>query len=131
MLRNCQLDDSFVVRDTVTVADVLDAGACIEGVLAFIDRRKNRPIAADSSQVRDRDGYIARASRRDGSGSGSGYGYGDGDGYGYGDGYGSGYGYGDGYGYGYGYGYGSGYGYGDGYGDGYGYGYGYGEEVSR
>ena len=96
----------------VTVIDVLDAGACIDGVLQFIAANGMR-IECDSGEFDEP--YIQQAANGDGDGDGYGYGYGygygngngNGDGYGYGNGNGDG--YGDGYGYGYGYGYGNGY----------------------
>ncbi len=103
--------------ERVTVVDVLDTGACYDGVKAWV--LKNRLIAGDT-KLYVADEYIARAACADGYGNGDGYGYGDG----YGDGNGYGNGNGDGYGYGYGYGNGNGDGYGYGYGDGNGDGYG-------
>ena len=90
------------VRDRVTVVDVLDAGACIDGVKDFI-LLHSMQIAGN---LRDHlsDLWITRAAHCDGHGDGDGDGDGDG--------------YGDGYGYGYGYGYGDGYGNGIGDGDG-------------
>ena len=80
----------------VTVVDVLDAGACIDGVLQFIAANGMR-IECDSGEFDEP--YIQAAKLNgdgDGYGDGYGYGYDDGDGYGYGDVYGYGYGYGDG-----------------------------------
>jgi hypothetical protein len=91
-------------RETVTVVDVIETGACIDGVKEWLEKNQ-RQIAGPTEKYRS-NGYIVKASHADG------YGYGDGDG--------------DGYGYGDGDGDGDGYGYGDGDGDGYGYGYGYG-----
>ena len=109
-------------QERVTVCDVLDNGACIDGVLQWVDEHKViadipsrypepeivRAACADGNG----NGYGDGNGSGDGYGDGSGYGYGDGSGYGSGDGSGYGSGYGDGYGYGYGSG--SGYGYGDG-----------------
>jgi hypothetical protein len=92
-------------QPTVTVCDVLDAGACLEGVKKFIANTHGNPIAGGISEHRDRDGFIANAAHADGSG----YGYGSGDGSGSGSGSGSGYGYGSGDGSGYGYGSGDGF----------------------
>ena len=91
--------------DVVTVVDVLDTGACLDGVVDWVARHHGR-IAGNP--VAHQNTWIAKAARLSGSGSGYGYGYGSG--------YGSGSGSGDGYGSGYGYGDGSGYGSGDGYG---------------
>ena len=96
----------------VTVVDVLDAGACIDGVLQFIAANGMR-IECDSGEFDEP--YIQQAKLNgygDGYGDGYGNGYGNGNGNGDGDGNGNGDGNGDGYGYGYGYGYGDGYGYG-------------------
>ncbi len=103
----------------ITVIDVLEGGACYEGVVAAVNDSGGR-IAGDASDIVAAGGATYAAL--------DGYGYGDGDG----DGYGYGYGDGDGYGYGYGYGYGDGdgYGSGDGYGYGDGDGYGSGEQVT-
>jgi hypothetical protein len=102
-------------RPVVTVVDVLEDGACVDGVIEWVE--ENGGVIAGAAADHDNE-HIEQASRADGygSGSGSGSGYGSGDGYGYGSGSGSGYGSGDGYGYGYGSGSGSGSGYG--YGDG-------------
>jgi hypothetical protein len=70
-------------RDTVTVIDVLESGACVDGIrdwLAVI------PIISGPTGLHVHNQYIANAANADGYGDG--YGYGDGDGYGYG--YGSG-----------------------------------------
>ena len=93
--------------DVVTVVDVLDTGACLDGVVDWVARHHGRIAGNPVLHTNTR---IAKAARL--SGSGSGYGYGSGDGYGYGSGYGygDGSGSGDGYGYGYGDGDGSGYG---------------------
>ena len=90
--------------DRVTVIDVLDTGACFDGVRDWINRNGGL-IAGDPSKFTDVE-WIQKAANRNGSGNGYGNGYGDGNGYGYGSGYGSGNGYGDGYGYGNGDGYG-------------------------
>ena len=68
----------------VTVVDVLDAGACIDGVLQFIAANGMR-IECDSGEFDEP--YIQAAKLNgdgDGYGDGYGYGYGDGDGFGYG-----------------------------------------------
>ena len=88
----------------ITVIDVLDAGACIDGVLEYVDATK--VIAGDAVESSLTRGWVQKVQ----SGNGDGYGDGNGNGNGYGDGNGYGNGYGDGYGYGNGYGYG----YGDG-----------------
>ena len=87
---------SLAYRPTVTVVDVLDAGACIDGVKRFLLDAGGRIAGATDQLMKAFDeegrGWVAKASNADGDGYGDGYGYGDGDGYG--DGY--GYGYGDG-----------------------------------
>ena len=112
---NTHHDDWWTYRPRVTAADLLDAGACAEGVGKAVLRHRASAVETQDHLEED---WVRKASRFDGYGygSGSGYGYGDGDGYGSGDGSGYGYGYGDGDGYGSGDG--SGYGYGSGYGDG-------------
>jgi len=115
---------SWLPLDRVTVIDVLESGACWEGVRDYI--LATRVIAAEPIDTTKTEGRLRVVSKRDGTGTGTGYGYGSGHSCGDGDGYGTGYGdgYGDGYGYGDGDGYGTGYdtGYGDGDGDGDGYG---------
>lgn len=78
------------IRERVTVIDVLEEGACWEGVRRWVERegRIAGPVAAEADE------HILRAARLDGYGSGYGDGDGSGDGYGYGSG--DGYGYGDG-----------------------------------
>ena len=80
----------------VTVIDVLETGACIDGVFKFVADHAGR-IECDSAEF-PHEAHIQEAAGIDGNG------YGDGDGYGYGNGYGYGYGYGDGDGNGDGYG---------------------------
>ena len=94
---------------TVTVVDVLDAGACIGGVKGWVVKNRGKIAGAPGDVRGEHSRRVLLAANADGGG-----GYGDG--YGYGGGYGDG-GYGDGGG-----GYGDGYG--DGGGDGYGGGYG-------
>ena len=82
------------LSDRITVADFLDAGACIEGVSKFVAEtgRLAGPVSELSGEAKkffDGDGY------GDGDGDGDGDGNGDDDGYGYGDGNGDGDGYGD------------------------------------
>lgn len=84
-------------RPTVTVVDVLDAGACISGVLGFVEKH-NGVIVAETAKFSKKSEWIAKATNADGYGNGNGYGDGNGDGNGYGDGDGDGYGYGYGYG---------------------------------
>ena len=86
-------------REIVTVVDVLETGACLDGVAEFV--LKNGGMI--SARVSDFPGntYIHRAGNGYGNGYGYGYGIGYGIGYGDGDGYGTGYGDGDGYGDGY------------------------------
>ena len=62
--------------ERVTVCDVLDTGACLRGVVQYIQSHDNEIAGAvDASNQ-----YIATACALDGYGYG--YGYGDGDGYG-------------------------------------------------
>jgi hypothetical protein len=93
-------------RERITVVDVLDSGACMEGVQDWLIRNRRQIAGPTEDHVGNE--YIAAASHSNGDGNGDG----DGDGDGYGNGY--GYGYGDGDGDGDGYGYGDGYGDGDG-----------------
>ena len=65
----------------VTVIDVLETGACIDGVLKFVDHAGR--IECDSAEF-PHEAHIQEAAGIDGYGKG----YGDGDGYGYGYGYG-------------------------------------------
>ena len=103
-------------KPTISAADLLQAGACLEGVCVAVIKHKTLVIDTPTALALAGEDiqYVELASGSDG------YGYGDGNSYGYGNG--NGYGYGYGYGNGYGYGYGNGYG--DGYGDGYGASYG-------
>ena len=84
------------VKAQITPDDVIRAGACADGVYAWI-KEHGSPTAVDvrvalkASDINEQN-YIERAANLDGYGDG--YGYGDGDGYG--DGYGYGYGNGDG-----------------------------------
>jgi len=103
-----------IFQETVTVADVLEAGACFEGVARW--------VLAHAGQIAGPTGKNLHVEFVEQGSCANGYGNGNGNGNGYGNGYGNGDGYG--YGYGYGDGYGNGYGDGDGYGNGYGYGYG-------
>lgn len=139
-------------RTEVSAADLLDAGACLFGVLSAAVRHGLARPTPDALRIAgDHRDFVLAASRAGGHGYGSGCGYSDesgdgyssgtglgrmlkggvchgcGDGYFDGDGAGSGGGYGDGVGYGDwdGLGVGVGYGYGDGYGGGYGHGYGH------
>src|SRR5689334_10149468 len=108
------------VRDRLTAFDLLEAGACFDGVRDAV--ASHGILAAPTSRCLKVAGgdakHVIDAAFLDGSGSGSGYGYGDGSGSG--DGYGSGYGSGSGSGSGCGSGccYGSGCGAGPGHGDG-------------
>ena len=106
--------NAFAYRETVTVVDVLDTGACIDGVMTFVEKIGGAIIG----RARDflTNVWIQSAANNRGDGYGDGYGSGSGSGYGCGDGYGDGYGDGSGYGDDYGDGYGDCYG--DGYGDG-------------
>ena len=83
----------WVPLDVVTVVDVLDTDACLDGVVRWVAKNQGR-IAGNP--VSRKNAWIAQAARLSGSGTGSGDGYGYGDGSGSGDGYGSGYGDGDG-----------------------------------
>jgi hypothetical protein len=89
----------WVYREHVTVSDVLDSGACLDGVKEWVAKHRGR-IAGPAGRY-PKQGEIQKATHGDGSGYGYGYGYGYGDGDGYGSGDGSGYGYGYGYGDGY------------------------------
>ena len=111
----------MIPKDRITIQDLVDAGACVDGIRARIEGPLVIALATSDALVTfASDGealtWIRSAAKLNGDGSGDGYGDGSGDGYGYG----YGYGYGDGYGSGYGYGDGYGSGYGDGYGSGYG-----------
>jgi hypothetical protein len=83
-------------KPVVTVVDVLESGACIDGVKEYV--AANGGVIAGPIAGRQRNEWIAKASHcyGDGSGDGSGYGSGSGYGYGYGSGSGDGYGSGDG-----------------------------------
>ena len=70
-------------KPTFTAFDLLESGACLDGVLKAVEKHK-KLSAATADFVRDQ--YVARAANA--SGNGNGYGYGYGDGYGYGSGYG-------------------------------------------
>ena len=76
-------------KPVVTVVDVLDVGACIDGVKQFVERAG---VIAGNAADYLREKWIQIAA------TGNGYGYGDGDGNGYGYGYGDGDGNGNGYG---------------------------------
>jgi hypothetical protein len=110
-------------KPVTTVVDVLETGACYEGVRDYAYLRKRISGATEKHLKVER---VSSAAHADGYGSGYGYGYGYGDGDGDGGDGGDGSGSGSGYGGGYGDEYADGYGYGDRYGDGYGYEYGYG-----
>ena len=92
--------DAFAYKETVTVVDVLDAGACIDGVKAFI-LKNGRVISCNPSDYAG-EPYITAAAQGDGNGDGYGYGDGSGLGGGNGDGFGDGNGDGNGNGNGYG-----------------------------
>ena len=83
------------LKDPVTVVDILESGACREGVNKWL-LENGRMISGSPIQVSDPDGWIKKAANADGNGDGDGYGCGNGYGEGYGNGY--GYGYGNGYG---------------------------------
>lgn len=80
---------TFDYRSIVTVVDVMDSGARIDGVLDVVSA--NKGIISDDPSKHPDTLYI-QLSAGDGYGYGDRYGYGNGDGYGYGDGD----GYGDG-----------------------------------
>ena len=112
-------------KDRVTVADVLESGACLSGVIGFVE--KHRGVIAGETRKFPNNEFIQQAANAL-SLTAVGYGVGNYGDSGYGSGYGGGYGGGsgcygdsgygeDGYGGGYGSGYGS-YGGGDGSGDG-------------
>ena len=73
----------WAYRFTVTVADVLESGACLDGVRGWVE--SHRGVIAGSPQIY-RAKEIREAANADGDGDGYGYGYGDGYGSGYGDG---------------------------------------------
>ena len=83
-------------RPVVTVIDVLETKACIQGVLVYL--LKHPLISGEVNK--ESNPHILKASNGDGYGDGygNGNGYGDGNGNGYGDGSGSGNDYGSGYG---------------------------------
>jgi hypothetical protein len=72
-------------QDRVTVCDVLDSGACFDGVVEWI--KDNDMVIAGETASHVANEYIARAAIADGYGYG--YGNGNGDGNGYGNGYGN------------------------------------------
>ena len=75
-------------RETVTVVDVLEEGACFDGVAKWL-YANDRAIAGPAQDHARKSEHIRKAANSDGSGYGSGYSDGsDGSGYGYG--YGSG-----------------------------------------
>ncbi len=100
--------------DFLTYGDVIDAGACHDGVVrACIQAGAWAGTVEDLlPKFRGNESYILKAAKRDGNGDGNGNGNGDGYGYGNGNGNGNGDGNGNGNGDGYGYGYGNGNGYG-------------------
>ena len=82
-------------KPVVTVVDLLDCGACYDGVCKEVVRQHGAIIAETQKLIKHAEWtHIATAANADG--------YGDSYGSGYGSGYGDGDGYGDGYGYGYG-----------------------------
>ena len=72
-------------KPVVTVADVLESGACMEGVAKWVTA--HRGVISGPADKHDNE-FVRKAANADGYGYG--YGDGDGDGYGYGSGYGSG-----------------------------------------
>ena len=84
-------------KPTVTIIDVLESGACVDGVREWLD---NLPLISGVTQLHIGNEHSANAANADGYGDGDGDGYGSGYGDGYGSGSGSGYGYGSGDGYG-------------------------------
>ncbi len=63
-------------RPWVTVVDVLEAGACVESVVRWVEANDGRIAGPTIAHVAEP--WIAKASNSDGDGDG--YGYGDGDG---------------------------------------------------
>ena len=59
-------------QNPVTVVDVLDTGACPDGVFEWLLKHK-RLISGDPAKYRD-DEYIQKAANTNGSGDGYGYG---------------------------------------------------------
>ena len=97
------------VKKFLTYGDVVEAGACLDGVLAAC--KKTGVWYGQTPEMLKKFGnsnahYIERAAGMSGNGDGNGNGYGDGDGDGNGNG--NGYGNGNGNGNGYGNGYGNG-----------------------
>jgi hypothetical protein len=76
--------NAFVYKPVVTVVDVLEAGACIDGVKDFI--KKHAMVIAGATSDFLRQEWVKKAANGDGYGDGSGSGYGYGYGYGDGDG---------------------------------------------
>ena len=72
--------------ERVTVCDVLESGACLDGVVEWI--KEHDGLIAGATVEHCRNEHIARATCADGYGYGYRNGYGDGDGDGDGDGYG-------------------------------------------
>ena len=64
-------------RETVTVVDLLETGACFAGVREAVVRHGGRIIAPTSKHVRNE--YVREAANADGYGYGYGYGYGSGE----------------------------------------------------
>ena len=78
----------FEFLERITAVDLLDAGACLEGVKDAVE--ENGALAMETARAVRISDWAKKAAHSDG-------GDGDGDGYGYGDGGGGyGYGYGDG-----------------------------------
>jgi len=90
----------FDFLERITAVDLLDAGACVDGVKESVE--KNSALAMNTSDAVQISEWASKAAHADGYGDGYGHGYGNGYGYGYG--YGDGHGHGDGDGYGHGYG---------------------------
>ena len=83
----------FDFLERITAVDLLDAGACVDGVKEAVE--KNSALAMNTSDAVQISEWALKAAHADGYGYGYGYGDGYGDGDGDGDGYGSGYGSGD------------------------------------
>jgi len=81
-----------MARRIITAIDVIDAGACADGVWSFVaeNLKSINPAMAVNALLKlvgsENRNYVLAAS----NGDGYGYGYGNGNGDGYGDGYGNG-----------------------------------------
>ena len=69
-------------KPVFTVADLIESGACVDGVIAAVKQHKGRIAAATKYHITNP--YVTKTTAAngygDGSGSGYGYGYGNGSG---------------------------------------------------